>query len=326
MLLVAALVLAINFAIVPGKGVFAAALAGLAIAATAAFVLRQRRTRFPLYDLAVAARRTFWVAALAGTIVFGTLMGAMYVGQQFMQNVLGYSTLSAGAAILPAAALMVLVAPRSARLVHTHGARFTLVLGFVVCLLGFVAMLVLWTEDIAYWKVGLAYALIGAGVGLAGTPASQSLTASVPVLRAGMASGTSDLQRDLGGAVMQSLLGAVLAAGYVRAFDRAIATSPRGDQVTEGVQAELQRSFAGATEVAERYPQYQSEILDAARSSFLSGDRWAYLAGIVAVLIGAALVWLRFPDREDESRLLASYAEQDAADEPKPGVAANTGA
>ena len=61
------------------------------------FYIRQRRARFPLYDLAVASRRIFWVAALAGIIVFGTLMGAMFIGQQFLQNVLGYSTLDAGA-------------------------------------------------------------------------------------------------------------------------------------------------------------------------------------------------------------------------------------
>ena len=42
------------------------------------------------------------MAAVAGIIVFGTLMGAMFIGQQFLQNVLGYSTLDAGAAILPA--------------------------------------------------------------------------------------------------------------------------------------------------------------------------------------------------------------------------------
>ena len=55
-------------------------------------------------------------------------MGAMFVGQQFLQNVLGYSTLEAGAAILPAAIFMVLVAPRSAKLVElvrrpVHAAR-----------------------------------------------------------------------------------------------------------------------------------------------------------------------------------------------------------
>ena len=37
----------------------------------------------------------------AGIIVFGSLMGAMFIGQQFLQNVLGYRTLEAGAAILP---------------------------------------------------------------------------------------------------------------------------------------------------------------------------------------------------------------------------------
>ena len=163
-------------------------------------------------------------------------MGAMFVGQQFLQNVLDYSTLDAGLAILPAAVLMVLVAPRSAKLVDALGARFTLLVGYVFCLLGFLAMLLLWKEDIAYWKVGLGYALVGIGVGFAGTPASHSLTGSVPVRRAGMASGTADLQRDLGGAIMQSILGAVLTAGYAAAVGAAIAASPDGAKVTDQVQ------------------------------------------------------------------------------------------
>ena len=53
------------------------------------------------------------------------------------------------------------------------------------------------------------------------------MTGSVPVRRAGMASGTADLQRDLGGAIMQSILGALLAAGYATAFTAAIGSSPK---------------------------------------------------------------------------------------------------
>ncbi len=124
-------------------------------------------------------------------------MGAMFIGQQFMQNVLGYSTLDAGLAILPTAVFMVLVTPLSAKLIEADGSRKTLLIGFIFCLLGFLAMLLLWKEGIPYWEVGLGYALVGIGVGLAGTPASHSLTDSVPVKRAGMASGTADLQRDL---------------------------------------------------------------------------------------------------------------------------------
>jgi MFS transporter, DHA2 family, multidrug resistance protein len=317
-LLVAALVLAINFAPVPNEGAVALGLGAIALAAGAAFVIRQRRARFPLYDLGVAGRRIFWVAACAGMIVFGTLMGAMFIGQQFLQNVLDYSTLDAGLAILPAAACMVVVAPRSAKLVDAHGARLTLLIGYAFCLLGFIVMLLMWKEDISYWKVGLGYALIGIGVGFAGTPASQSLTGSVPVRRAGMASGTADLQRDLGGAIMQSILGAVLTAGYAAAVGGAIAASPDKDKITDNLQAQLQKSFTSTADAASQYPRYQDQIVAAAKSSFLQGDEWAYIAGIVAILLGAALIFFLFPKKDEEETLLAQYHAEDVAELVKP--------
>jgi DHA2 family multidrug resistance protein-like MFS transporter len=311
--LVGALILSINFAPVPNKGALVLGLAAVALAAGLAFYLRQKRAKNPLYDLNIASRRVFWVAACAGIIVFGSLMAAMFVGQQFLQNVLGYSTLDAGLAILPAAFAMVLVAPRSAKLVEARGARFTLLLGYVFCLLGFVTMLLLWKEDIAYWKVGLGYLLIGVGVGFAGTPASHSLTGSVPVTRAGMASGTADLQRDLGGAIMQSIFGALLTAGYAAAVATAIAAAPATEQakITDNVQSQLTKSFAGAEAIAEQHPRYASEITAAAKSSFLDGANWAYTAGIVAILLGAVLVFFMFPKKEDEERLLAAYHADD---------------
>src|SRR5215471_16507973 len=147
-ILVGCVILGINFSVVPDYAAFVAALAIVAVAAGIAFILRQRRAPNPLYDLKVAGRRTFWVAACAGIIVFGSLMGAMFVGQQLLQNVLGYDTFHAGLAILPAAVAMVVVAPSSAKLVEAHGARVTLLLGYAFCLLGFLAMLLLWKADI----------------------------------------------------------------------------------------------------------------------------------------------------------------------------------
>jgi len=312
---VAALVLAINFAPVPNEGALALGLGVIAVAAGIAFLIRQRRAGFPLYDLHVAARRIFWVAACAGLIVFGTLMGAMFVGQQFLQNVLGYSPLDAGASILPAAAFMVLIAPRSAKLVEAKGARFTLLTGYVFCLLGFLWMLFFWDEGIPYWEVGVAYALVGAGVGFAGTPASHSLTGSVPVMRAGMASGTADLQRDLGGAIMQSILGALLTAGYAAAVASAITAAPASDQklITDSVQAQLTKSFAGAEAVAGQFPQYAKQITAAAKESFLSGADSAYAAGIIAIVLGAALVFFLFPRNDEEKLLLGRYRAEDAS-------------
>jgi EmrB/QacA subfamily drug resistance transporter len=310
--LVAALILSINFAPVPGKGKLSLVLGAIAVAALVAFYARQRRAPNPLYDLEVAARRTFWVAACAGIIVFGSLMGAAFVSQQYLQNVLGYSTLEAGAAFLPAVVFMVLVAPRSAKLVDTRGARFTLLCGYASLLLAFATMLLLWKEDSSYWEIFIPYALIGIGVGFAGTPASHSLTSSVPVRRAGMASGTADLQRDLGGAIMQSIFGALLTAGYAAAAGSLISSS--GKNVTASTQAELTKSFASAADTASRFPAaMQDQIVAGAKTAFLHGDQWAYAAGVGAILLGATLVFFLFPRKQEEEQLLARYHAEDTA-------------
>jgi MFS family permease len=315
--LVGALILAINFAPVPNEGTLVLGLAAIAAAALLGFFIRQRRADNPLYDLNIAGRRIFWVAAGAGIIVFGSLMAAMFVSQQYLQNVNGYSTLEAGAAILPAALVMVVVAPRSAKLVEARGARFTLLLGYVFLFLAFLWMLLLWNEGSAYWQIAVAYVFIGAGVGLAGTPASHSLTGSVPVTRAGMASGTADLQRDLGGAIMQSIFGALLTAGYASAVSAEIGAS--GKDVTSSTQAALTKSFDSAEAVAQQHPQYADAIIAGAKQAFLEGDDWAYTAGVVAILLGAVLVYFMFPKHEEEERLLAAYHEEDTRVGGAPG-------
>jgi uncharacterized membrane protein len=251
-------------------------------------------------------------------VVFGSLIGAMFIGQQFLQNVLQYSTLDAGLAILPGAVFMVLIAPHSATLVEKRGSRLTLLIGYACCLLGFLTMLLLWQEGISYWKVGLAFAFVGAGVGFAGTPASRALTGSVPVKRAGMASATADLQRDLGGAIMQSILGSLLTAGYSASFASQIASNPQGNQISDSAQNTLEKSFSSAANLAQQNPQYASQIVSAAKTSFLQGDQWAYTAGVVAILIGAALVFFVFPKKAHEDELRRSYQAEDEERVTKP--------
>jgi MFS transporter, DHA2 family, multidrug resistance protein len=187
-----------------------------------------------------------------------------------------------------------------------------LLCGYVFLLLAFVMMLLLWKEGSSYWEIGIAYVFIGVGVGLAGTPASHSLTSSVPVRRAGMASGTADLQRDLGGAIMQSIFGALLTAGYASAAGSLIASS--GEDVTASTQAELTKSFSSAADTASRYPaSMQDTIVAGAKTAFLDGDQWAYTAGVVAILVGAVLVFFCFPKKQEEERLLAAYHAEDTA-------------
>ena len=65
----------------------------------------------------------------------------------------------AGLAVLPAAALMVMCAPLSARLIVARGARVTLLTGYGFVLLGFLVMLLVWRDGVGYWAIALGYGL-----------------------------------------------------------------------------------------------------------------------------------------------------------------------
>jgi hypothetical protein len=84
------------------------------------------------------------------------------------------------------------------------------------------------------------------------------------------------------------------------------------------VRNQLEKSFSGASQVAERYPRYAEEITHAARGSFLSGSDWAYAAGILSILLGASLVFFLFPGRDREKELLAGYAAEDSGKRTRP--------
>ncbi len=311
--LIGGLVLAINFAPLPGAATATVIFAAVAIFAGVIFILRQRAARFPLYDLKIAGRRLFWVAAVGGICVFGSLMGGIFVATMYMENVLGYSALEAGLASLPAGAALVLIARHSASLVEARGSRFTLLLGYAFCLAAFLMMLLTWDASTSFWVVGVTATMLGIGVGLAGTPASRALTGSVPRIRAGMASATADLQRDLGGAIFQSILGALLTAGYATAMAAAVASSPQGAKVPAATLSELTMSFGGAQQTAQQYPQFGDAIITAAKSSFLHGDQWAFAAGCLVIIFGGALILFLFPGHDGERRLLAQYELEDSA-------------
>jgi hypothetical protein len=187
-----------------------------------------------------------------------------------------------------------------------------MLIGYALVIPAFLVMLFAWGEGVGYLWVGLAYLLIGLGAGMALTPAANSLTGSVPVTKVGMASGTADLQRDLGGSIMQAILGTLLTVGYATAFTASIDASPAADEVSDTTQTALTTSYSSAAGLAEAYPQYSDQIITAARDSFTQGANWAYATAAVAALLGAVLVALRYPGLKKERELIEGYQSEDA--------------
>ena len=77
------------------------------------------------------------------------------------------------------------------------------------------------------------------------------------------------------------------------------------------MQAQLTKSFANCGPWRSRPPVRQPDP-GSRRPSFLKGDDWAYAAGVVAVLLGAALVAFMFPKHDDEEALLVTRADGQA--------------
>jgi len=268
----------------------------------AIFFWRQTKASRPLINLTFARARTYWVAFVAGAITFGSLIGAMFIGQQFMQNVLGYSALTSALVVLPSAVLTAVFGQVAGELIEKTGSRVSFALGLLATGAAFLVMLVTWHPGASVGWVIVAYALVGTGVGLAATPASRALMASVPTQWSGMGSAGLDLTRDFGGALLQAAMGGLLAAGYAARMHTDLTALPpdQASQVSSSVAHQLTGSFEGSAAVANSFPEYSQQILSAASSAFTDGKDAAIAVALAMSVIGFVLVVTVFPGKQKE--------------------------
>lgn len=301
-------VLSLGGAAVPTVAVLAGL--GVSLAAIAAAVVRQFRTAHPLFDFRVAARPTFWTAAVAGSVIVGTMLGAFFLGQQFLQHILGYSTAVAGLAVLPSGLAIVLTSPRATRLGARLGGRTMLLTGTALAALGMLVML-LWGPDRGYLPVSVTYLLLGVGVGVVGATVSRTLMASVSGAEVSMGAATSDLQSCLGGAILITLLGSIAAAAYQHGFDAGFAVSAPGElaELSADQLAAARRSLAGAEHISRTLDTVTADrLLETSNRAFIHAVRWAVLAGVLLLAATAVLLAVVFPGRDRERALQEIYS------------------
>lgn len=112
-----------------------AALAG-GVAAAAAFVAVERRSRAPMLPLEVLRIRQFSVTNGVTLLVYAALGGVLFLLPVELQVVGGYTPLESGAALLPLTAVMLALSARSGRLAARIGPRLQMSAGPVVVAAG----------------------------------------------------------------------------------------------------------------------------------------------------------------------------------------------
>jgi EmrB/QacA subfamily drug resistance transporter len=177
------------------------------------FLLIERMRRSPMLDLSLFRNRTYVGANVAVLLVALSMFGVFFFISLYMQNILGFSPVKAGAAFLPMTILIILIAPMAGRLADRIGSRWLITSGMVLMSIHLLLFSRL-GEDASY-VTGILPSLVvgGIGISLVMTPSSAAAMKAVSVDKAGVGSAVLNAFRQVGGSVGIALMGAIVAAG-----------------------------------------------------------------------------------------------------------------
>ncbi|MBX6343076.1 MAG: DHA2 family efflux MFS transporter permease subunit, partial [Thermomicrobiaceae bacterium] len=238
---------------------------GLAALLLALFALWERRAAYPMLDMGLFKNARFTASSLSVTLVFFALFGTTFFLSQYLQSVLGYSTLESGVRVIPVAFGVMVSAPLSARLTERFGAKAIVAIGLGV-VAGALGLLSTATTSSGYPLVAITEVLLGFGMGMAMTPATDSIMGAVPKENAGVGSAVNDTTRQVGGALGVAVLGSLLSTSYRSDMAGAVLGLP-----APAAQA-ARDSVGAALQVAQQVGGRPGALLaEAARAAFISG-------------------------------------------------------
>jgi EmrB/QacA subfamily drug resistance transporter len=196
---------------------------GVAAASLVAFVLLERHQRAPMLDLSLFRNRTFGGANAAMLFVGLAMFGTFFYVSLYMQNVLKYSPVEAGASFLPMTILIILIAPRAGALTDRVGSRWLVGIGMTLL----AAMLFYYTTlgaNESFWALLPGLLLGGIGMGMTMTPVTAAAMSAVSVDKAGVGSAVLNSARQVGGSLGIAVMGAIVAgsSNYLTGFHDAL--------------------------------------------------------------------------------------------------------
>jgi EmrB/QacA subfamily drug resistance transporter len=279
-------------------GVLVPLLGGLVLLAL--FVWLQRRSTHPALDVSLFRNPAFSAAAAALGLNFFALMGATFYLVYFLQGLRGYSPLESGAALIPVAIGMALMAARSSRLAERYGAKAVCAAGFLLISLSFAGFQLL-DEASPLWLLIVILSVQGLGMGSVMAPATESIMSVVPREKAGAGAAVNNAVRQIGGALGVAILGSVLAATYSAHLGRAV------DVLPADARAEASQSIVATFEAVRRVEadgdddaaHAAATVVEPAQQAFVSAMHVTAVGTAAASLIATVVVLVWLPGRRN---------------------------
>jgi EmrB/QacA subfamily drug resistance transporter len=196
-----------------------------------AFVMLEHRQRLPMLDLSLFKNPTFTSANTIMFLIGLAMFGTFFFVSLFVQNVLRYSPVQAGAAFLPMTVLIILVAPNAGRISDKYGPKVMVVPGLALVTAS-LALFSIQDATSTFWTLLPAMIVGGFGMAMSMAPTTSTAMQSVPVDKAGVGSAVINSMRQVGGSVGLAVIGAVVATQFN-------ASHPRPDEFVNGFQLGL---------------------------------------------------------------------------------------
>ena len=278
----------------------------VAVVFGAAFVWIERAVEHPMLNLNYFRNPRFSGGAMAISIAFFSLFGVIFLLTQYLQFVLGYTALEAGVRTAPIALGMIIGSAMSPRLAERFGTTAVVAFGLFV-LAAVLTSFTFFGAATGYAVIGVAIVLMAYGMGNIMAPSTDAVMGAVPVAKAGVASATNDVTRQVAGAIGVAVIGSVFNSAYQSNMASAVAQLPPEAAEAAG------NSIGAALAVAAQLPgQAGAALTEAARQGFVDAMGVAVWIPVAIAVAGGFLVLRFLPPRHLEP------AEEPGAGVPDP--------
>ncbi|GES32116.1 MFS transporter [Streptomyces angustmyceticus] len=185
--------------------------AGVAVLATAGFVLRERAARVPVLPVALFADSGFTAANAVGFLFNFAFYGVLFVLGLFLQSARGASPVAAGLQMLPAVLVLPFGNILYARFGPRVGNRAALTASLALSAAGYALLFLILSPGLPYWVLAVVLAVGNLGGGVSSPAMTGVLMAAAGREHADIGSATLNANRQIGSLVGIAGMGAVLA-------------------------------------------------------------------------------------------------------------------
>ncbi|MEU4403496.1 MFS transporter [Streptosporangium sp. NPDC023963] len=262
----------------------------LGVVVIAAFVWYERRIAHPAFDVSYFRDPRFATAVGMIGIVFFAMMGAMFFLVFYLQIVLGFSALQAGALMIPFAAAQLIFAPLSQQMAARFGGKMSATVSMVVVAAA-LASYALMDQHTPVVLLEIVFFVQGAAMANIMPPATTAIMEALPREKAGVGSAMSNTIRQVAGALGVALLGSLLSATYRDQIAPALTGLPEQLRHLAG------ESLTGTLGVAQGLGARGAALIEPAKLAFVEGMHITALVSAVIALLGALVVFRWLPGK-----------------------------